>query len=333
MARVPQAASPLCPNAHTVPAAAPPRRGRAALRCLSVGIASLLLLLAGRSGTAAQDPQEATKERPRIEYEFSEGMRFGLTVLEEDGARRRLTYSSSGSTNSTLLKIDGEQVEFGSPVGEWAPQQKPLEKDQKPLEKGWGSVSCWVYKKVKVTQQLEVVKTRGGEVLDSCKVTYKIENTDSTARNVALRVVIDTLIVDNDGCPFYAPARKQLLKESQEFSGKAVPNLLQPLQYPNPEKPGYVAELNLKDSSFAKPHRLQLAPWKLVYGQWNVKLKSGEKLDWDSAVVMYWEVPSLPPGGSPYTAGYIYGKAASPKLIGEGTPEKERGPAKAPAAK
>src|SRR6266700_8066828 len=68
------------------------------------------------SSVEGQDTAPSTAEQVRIRYDFTPLKQFGLEAKTFDGNEwrwRRLSYSAKGSTNVTLLKINGTDVLLG----------------------------------------------------------------------------------------------------------------------------------------------------------------------------------------------------------------------------
>src|SRR5438270_496132 len=87
----------------------------------------------GGGGTSAPsiDPE------PCLAYEYGSSLRFGVTVKKaHDGKpiHKRLTFSTNGSTNSTLLRIGGKDVPFkdvpfGNSMGKWLAKKEKIPPD------------------------------------------------------------------------------------------------------------------------------------------------------------------------------------------------------------
>src|SRR5262249_21369949 len=114
------------------------------------------------------DPQ------PRLAFGFNQrDMSFGMTV---EG--KRIMYSQDGSTNNTMVRIDGQDMYYGQPPGNWDPRQGPLPKVAGRARHG--ARSSWVFNKLRITQILEVVPSKSAanaapgqkRRLDTCLIRY-----------------------------------------------------------------------------------------------------------------------------------------------------------------
>jgi hypothetical protein len=266
--------------------------------------------------TGAPDPADL------IEAVWEPTMRFGLVMLREKdddprrpGASKRLTYQENGSTNNTVVLIDGgappgrpgekgwlwgdapfRRVKDGKPEGSdqhghWKSDGERdvlLPKDPK---KGEGHKSVWVYdrEKVTVTQFVEVVPGEQSRKLDTCLVRYVIENNDNRDHRVGLRFMLDTFIGANDGVPFTIPGEKELCDTTKVFKTSAeVPDFIQALERDNLADPGTIAQVQLRlGGRIDAPDRVTLGSWPntdLARPPHNDRRCQQEKTLWDVPV-------------------------------------------------
>jgi hypothetical protein len=327
---------------------------QAGLRLVWIVLPAVLLLLmllgiilrdylAAMPSAKGAAPSEEVDSVPRIEVRFHDGkkddeleklfgakgeptMRFGLVELyqgKEVGAGaniRRLTFDQWGRTNNTCLRLDGKAERlFGGPGGRW--------------EEKSGPKSTWVLddRKVAVTQLVELVRGDQSNLLDTCRVRYRIENRDRKEHTVGIRFLLDTFIGGNDGVPFTIPGEIDLCDTRKDLPSQArdrkVPDFLQALEKPDLDHPGTIAHLRLKvelpgrKEPLESPERVTLGAWpsaKLrvqdrkargLSTLWNVpvlSMKSGNLND--SAIVIYWkEAPLAPGAGKAREVGFEYG--------------------------
>jgi hypothetical protein len=259
-------------------------------------------------------------------------MRFGLVMLQggkevgQGVTLKRLTFDPWGRTNNTCLRFDKKDERlFGGAGGRWADSEAKTWKDDDGREHD-GVRSVWVCDdhKVEVAQLVERVRGVQSRLLDTCRVRYQIQNRDTKAHTVGLRVLLDTYIGGNDGVPFTIPGDSALCDTQKDLPaqarGKKLPDFLQALEKPDLAHPGTVAHLKLKLEDLEPPARVTLGAWpneklrvlvrKNADGPstpWDVPLLSMKALDLnDSAVVIYWKESPLKPGQK-REVGFEYG--------------------------
>jgi hypothetical protein len=249
--------------------------------------------------------------RPRVVWQYHQSMRFGITAVD---TRKKLTYSSDGWSNQTLLRVNGENGEFGDAKrGKFTEKDVKLAADAAKKTYG-GSRTTWVSGKMVYTQIVELVPSKqptmvGGQpklLLDTVRVRYIIENKDSKAMKVGLRMQLDTLIGGNDGVPFTVPGLQGLVTAFADFpKAGPIPDFIQALEMPNLQNPGTVAHLSLKlGGGIEAPSRVSLTHWPGAnFPDWDVPLSN---INEDSAVILYWPEQQLKPGQK-REVGFAYG--------------------------
>lgn len=270
---------------------------RIPITCLAIGIAAL-------SATVAQEA--AREPKPRIEYKFTAQGQIGLTVLDAQSNPIPITFADDGETNSTVVRIDGDDVEFGSEDGKWQGGPQPLGRGKDGKQRR-GHKATWVYGSIAITQIVEIVPSKAGR-LDACVIRYEIENRDDQAHEVGLRAVIDTQIVDNDGNPFALPGKRETITTCADFgAGKDLPAVVKALEHDNVASPGFVAHFTLKvGGGLEAPDRFVITRLPEDFDIWDVPVKN---CDGDAAVAMFWN-PRRIEAGARRSVGYAYGQGA-----------------------
>jgi hypothetical protein len=268
-------------------------------------LAAGLLAGLGLAGRAAGGGDDEPKVKPKILVTYSPIMQFGFRLVGRDGKPAPITFAqngvANGGTNTTVLRIDGKDVVFGDPSkGKFSPKSAALGKDK------LGQKTVWILEDIRVTQTVEIVKSKKG-VLDTALITYQIENKGEEAHKVGLRMIVDTLMVENDGTPFAVVGTKKLIEDQADFKGKNVPDAVQVMEKADLEDSGLVAYFSLKVGGTAQaPDRFSITHWpqqqRILVG-WDVPV---EDIDGDSAVVLYWNPRDLEAGAS-RTVGFAYG--------------------------
>jgi hypothetical protein len=263
----------------------------------------------GSGDTVAEVAVDPT---PRVLYQYGSNLRFGLETKGQGvGNGKQLTFSRDGESNTTVVRIDGQAVEFGVAPG--TVLSTPSVPSYRPGE-SLRSKAVWSWNNVQVTQALDLVPGRQPadvdgtpkRLLDTCLIGYQIQNLDDQAHRVGIRVLIDTLIGSHDGVPFMVPGRNGLVDTFADFNTpKQVPDFIQALEVPNLRAPGTVAHMSLKlGEGFEAPDRVSLTHWPgLNYRAWNIPLRP---MGSDSAVALYWREKALQPGAK-RTLGFAYG--------------------------
>ncbi len=353
----------------TLPRTIPPVSGEGSSRrrlLWWILIPALLLILAilavilrdyliPRSSAAGVAPNETVDSSPRIAIRFHDAkkddeletlflagseptMRFGLVELyrgKEVGQGvniRRLTFDQWGRTNNVCLRIDGKLERlFGASPGKWEEKAAATWDEDGKHHEGMRSTWLWEDRKLAITQLVELVRGDQSNLLDTCRVRYRIENRDNKPQGVGLRFLLDTFIGGNDGVPFTIPGETDLCDTLKDLPSQAkehkVPDFLQALEKPELAHPGTVAHLRLKvelpgrKEPLESPDRVTLGAWpneklrvqdRQALGPrtlWNVPVLSMKSSGLnDSAIVIYWKEAPLEPGADKSRqVGFEYG--------------------------
>jgi hypothetical protein len=254
--------------------------------------------------------------------------RFGITLVKEklpvakDGHLfKRLTFDESGAHNNTCCRFNGEAFLFGQ-IRKW--MKGPREHAEEPHT--WTSTMLASTDNYKVTVTQEVMLVPGDtRKLDTCLVHYTIKNERDTDVKVGLRIMIDTLIGDNDGVPFsIANHDPPLVTDLADL--KDIPDYIQALEFPDLSNPGTVAHIGLRGFALPgvdvleKPDRVVLCHWPSGEARWDWQFEpiNVDPAKPDSCLVIYWPEVEMR-GGEQRDMAFTYGLSAISSL--EGAPK------------
>lgn len=220
--------------------------------------------------------------------QFSEGANPG-------GANAyRLLYGwpDSGDTSFSTIRVDGADSRFGS---------------ESPTNTSYGNGTQTVdsYGGVQVTQRVTAVSNPATGRPDTALISYTLRNTSSSTHTAGVRVMLDTMIGDNDGAPFRVPGTGPVTT-TKTWSGGSVPNSF--LVFHNLDSTDQVGEARFTGSGLTKPDTLKSAYWRDIRDQsdlWNYDT-TGSDMTADTAFAAYYNPVTLAPGAS-RTVAFTYG--------------------------
>jgi hypothetical protein len=300
---------------------------RRAIRLAAFALFTLGLLALGGFESRAQGPGRKVvvtvrDEKPAIEEvslpvdpvvraqpSYGGGMNYGLNV---EG--KRLTFSTGSARTS--LRIDGQNLFAGGVQKALGPGPRG-----KPRH-GWSS--SFTNGAVNVTQIIEIVpgkpsaKPKPGQKrqMDTILIRFLIENKDTRAHSIGVRVRIDTYCWTNDGCLFASPEKHPgKVLDGIELKGKDVPDYLQILQNNNLQNPGWVAHFTCRVGRYEPPSRVVLSAHGAGDDGWNMQVIQAMG---DSDAGFFWDPVMVPPGGKRELAfGHGQGIATSAENEGK----------------
>jgi len=194
-------------------------------------------------------------------------------------------------TSFTTIRIDDSNFEYGS---SGASVDTPIISDN-------SIVSKWRIKDIDVTQRLSLVKSSSGYA-DTVRISYTVENKGNRTHRVGTRIMMDTMLGNNDAAPFRIPGYGSVTKETQ-FNGSRIPQ--EWLAYDSLSSPTVSSRGILKTTKSIAPDKFVLSNWGRIYNtKWDFK-PIPEDSNGDSAVGIWWYPENLESGQSrKYTTYY-----------------------------
>lgn len=254
----------------------------------------------------ASEPTQPVDPTPRISPQHQGvGFNFGLSI---DG--KRLCCSPQGSIWSTY-RIDGQMLMPGQgPVnngafgGFVAGMNAPRALPPGPFNKRRiGFEWTWSYNKLLFTQTVEVISSKlpkGSKEkmrkLDTCRISYTVENKDNKPHKIEHRTSIDMLINNNDGALYSSPVtHKGKVLNGVVLAAKQMPPYILCMENADANNPGFHGVMTFKQSKGEGPNKVVLSNLGAVSGgfnQWEVAAQPAG----DSACAIYWDARDVRPG-------------------------------------
>jgi hypothetical protein len=267
-----------------------------------------------RSASLSRDPERLILENEYIAVAVNNSTdaagRFGIKVTGGDPLRtgdeeKPLIYGYEMPwTSFTTVRLDGKDYIFGGKTrkrsggtGEFGTVvQGPV----------WNSetesitMTCR-YGSVEVTQEISIVESTTTGYPDTTKIKYSIVNRDQQAHELGLRVVIDTMLGENDGAPFRIG--ETAVQTDAVFDKERLPEFWQ--AFDTLTDPKVIAQGTLKGREATPPDLLYFTNWGNVADvHWEPPLvpdrdftRAGE-FELDSAAVYLWQPVTVPAAGS-----------------------------------
>lgn len=254
---------------------------------------------------------------PHIEARYAGGMLFGLTL---DGARITCTAENSVYPR---LRIDNQEYQPGYDLMTGQPATAQPLPPGPGGKKRFGTRTQWRFNKLLMTQMIEIVPSTPEGLapigpkrrLDTVRISYLFENTDTKNYTVEYRAFVDSLINTNDGALFASPGAPGEILDGQTFQDKTLPKYLQVLENPSWKKPGMVATMTLKFGGKVEgPSKVVLTNTAALNAGWELPV---QKAGGDSAFGLYWAPKVLKPGEKRHMV-WAYGGGVAGNPDGEG---------------
>lgn len=267
---------------------------------------------------SAAEPTFPVDPTERIKIGHTGSMYFGLTV---EG--KLISCSPQGSIWASA-RIDNQEFNpgFGN-MQNVGGQQQPLSPG--PFgKKRPGTRTTYKMGSLDIVQTIEIVpskpvgKTSPGakRKMDTARITYLVQNTDSRPHTVEWKVGIDILVNGNDGALFASPmTHPNKVLDGVVLKDKTLPEFLQVLERPNLKDPGFVATMTFQNGGRVEaPNRVVLTGLGAL-GMWEVPAMQANG---DSACAIYWAPKMLKPGEKRELV-WAYGGGIASTVENEGT--------------
>ena len=202
---------------------------------------------------------------------FTIGTIEGNPDITSDNYRMLLFGHPDPGTSYTTIRIDGEDIIFNA-------NSINVEDDK--------VIATMIVKEgIEIDEILsfETNETTGRE--DIIKISYDIRNASGTAISAGIRIMLDTMLGNNDGAPF-SVAGSPLVTE-KEFVGSSIPQYWQ--AFDNLENPDVVSNGTVYKSNYERPDKIQFCAWPSIYDcAWDYTVNESKYVTIDSAVAIYY---------------------------------------------
>lgn len=298
---------------------------------LALGL--LLIIAVGYwAGAGVVDAQRPFPEPPDSLILANEFIEIAVNVSDENTGRfavnttggdplrgeddyKPLVYSSplAGPWSSyTTVRVDGVDYVFGGRTGMRSGRAGRYgEPVDLPHLDGGTIRTVWQLGDVRATQELSIADSITTGFPDTAKITYRLRNTGSIPRRVGLRIMLDTLLGENDGAPFRVG--EEAITTDRLFEGDRIPQFVQ--AFDSLSDPRVMSQATLRGDDATVPDAVYFANWgALADGVWEFDFQPGRdflragEFELDSAIALYWYPVSLEPGAElVYTTYYGLG--------------------------
>lgn len=228
-------------------------------------------------GTTGGDPSTTADDNKRLLYGYPSRIGTSFTTLR---------VISGGSTTDYQL---GKNV---------APTVSPS-------SDGTTLTTVWEAGGVRVEQRLYFATNPDTGRMDTTVIEYQLTNITTSQRQAGLRILLDTMIGDNDGAPFFAPGYGNITQE-RDFSRGGIPDYWIAWESPTFDPNRLKAKGFLRGSGITTPDRLVIAHWDddlcpsagpgLFSTAWDYTANPNTSITCDSAVALYYNPVILNPG-------------------------------------
>lgn len=184
------------------------------------------------------------------------------------------------STSVTAISLDGSKFLYSS--RDWQTNLATKSID-----------SSMTKNNVSISQSYKFVKSTSTDREDLVEISYTVKNNSSLSKKFGMRIMIDTMLGNNDDAPFRIPGTGAVTKE-KEYNGDNIPAYYQ--AFDDLSNPTVVSYGCFDKTSQNKPDYIQFSYWRNQYNK-NLENRIDENsLIGDSSVNSIWKEKTLAAG-------------------------------------
>ena len=184
------------------------------------------------------------------------------------------------STSMTALSLDGREFFYSSANWQTNLATKSID-------------STMTKNNVSIAQSYKFVKSTSTDREDLVEISYTVKNNSSVSKKFGIRIMIDTMLGNNDEAPFRIPGTGAVTKEKQ-YNGDDIPAYYQ--AFDDLANPTVVSYGCFDKTSQNKPDYVQFAYWEKQNND-NLENRVDENSPiGDSSVNSIWKVKTLAAG-------------------------------------
>ena len=161
---------------------------------------------------------------------------------------------------------------------------------------GTEAISTMTILGVNVYQTITLINNPSTNRNDVFRISYQIVNNTGATRIFGARIMLDTMLGNNDGSPFKVPGIGDVTTEI-ELAGADIPQYWQ--SFDSLVDPNVISVGTFYRNENERPDKVQFCAWPGIYEtDWNYTITSGRYLTNDSAVGIYFNPRSCVSGQS-----------------------------------
>jgi len=243
-----------------------------------------------------------------------------IVVNQEENARSRFAVETTGGdpgtetdeeepliygrpipwTSYTTVQIDGENYVFGGETDRRAGAGANYgEEIQVPEVEDDSIVSKYQIAEFEVTQKLELIQSTTTGLYDTARIEYSLTNTGDEPADLGLRIMLDTMLGENDGSPFRL--EDEAITVDTRYDREELPDFYQ--SFDSLSDPHVTSQGSFISPEVDTPDRAKMSNWgSLADGVWDFNFNPGEEFiregeyEIDSAIALYWDPQEVQPG-------------------------------------
>ncbi|MFW6001125.1 MAG: hypothetical protein ACOCQE_02030 [Halanaerobium sp.] len=234
----------------------------------------------------------------------------GAPARENDDNKPLIYGRPTPWTSYTTIWIDDEKYVFGGETQRRAGKDaKYGEVIQEPKIEDDQIITKTKFDNIIVEQILSIVKSSTTGLADTAQIQYRVINDGEEDQKVGMRIMLDTMLGENDGAPFRLG--EDTIDSDKLYYDKELDNFWQ--SFDSVSEPTVTSQGTFIGPDVSTPDRVYFSDWgSMADGVWDFDFNPDEEFvrkgeyETDSAMAMYW-VPEVIEAGDSKTYISKYG--------------------------
>ena len=226
----------------------------------------------------------------------------GAPARENDDNKPLIYGRPNPWTSYTSLWINDQKYVFGGSTERRAGNDAEYgEVIQEPTVEDNQIVTKTRFDNIVVEQILSIVKSSTTGLADSAQIQYRIINEGQEEEKIGMRVMLDTMLGENDGAPFRLG--EDTISTDKLYYDKQLDDFWQ--AFDSVSNPQVTSQGSFIGPDVSTPDRVYFSDWgSLADGVWDFDFNPGQEFirkgeyEIDSAIAMYWVPEIIEPGES-----------------------------------
>jgi len=193
-------------------------------------------------------------------------------------------------TSVTTIWVDGKALIYGSNDGVLV-EDPYASHDGKSIERRWD------FQNIEIKQKISLTKSEWSEnkYEDTAQIQYIITNNDNLSHEVGVRILLDTMLGDDDAMPIRT-SNYSYTPFEYDFYSPNIPSWWRATVHEG-NKIFFSVRGTLKDHGATLPDRFSIVNWSNIFStKWGYKTNPDLEVINDSGVALWWEPAVIEPG-------------------------------------
>ena len=214
----------------------------------------------------------------------------------DDNKRLLFGYPTDVGTSFTTVRIGNGSTTTDYRLGASDWNSSGIAPIAPPITDSTSITTIYEQDGVRVEEKLMFAYNESTERQDTTNIQYTVTNNSGAYRTVGLRVLLDIMVGNNDGAPYFVDGLGYVTRQS-DWRGADVPNYWVSYESPIFATTQLRSRGQLRGGDAVAPDRFVIADWaEATQTTWEYAVNPQELVTSDSATILYYNPVRIEPG-------------------------------------